>query len=160
MPRRAAGGANLLTQATALLARREHSRVELGRKLMRRLGDGQSPADVEAVLDELQRRGLLSDARFAESLVRMRSPRVGDARLRQELRTRGVPSEVAAAALGGLQGDGGSELARAQAVWLRRFGAVPRTLGERARQARFLQARGFGAEVIRKVLRGLPGDES
>jgi len=159
MPRRAATGASLLTQAIALLARREHSRAELARKLRRRLDEGQDPAEVEAALDELERRGLLSEARFASSLVRTRSPRVGDARLRHELRTRGVPAAVAAAALDTLSTtEGGSETARARAVWSRRFGAAPRSVEERARQARFLQARGFSAEVIRTVLRGLPGE--
>jgi regulatory protein len=159
MPRCSAGGADLLNQATAMLARREHSRAEMARKLLRRLDDGQTPADVEAVLDELQRRGLLSEERFAASLVRTRSPRLGDARLKYELRTRGVPAAVAAAALAGLRGEAGSELARARAVWSRRFGVAPRSTQERARQARFLQARGFGAEVIRMVLRGLPADD-
>jgi regulatory protein len=160
MARRAATGASLLTQAIALLARREHSRTELARKLQRRLDEGQSPTDVETALDELERRGLLSEARFAASLVRARSPRVGDARLRQELRVRGVPAEVATAALASLRkAEGGSEIARARAVWSRRFGAVPRTAEERGRQSRFLQARGFSAEVIRTVLRGLPGED-
>ena len=158
MPRRAATGASLLTQAIALLARREHSRAELARKLLQRLEEGQSPAEVDSTLDELERRGLLSEARFAASLVRTRSPRIGDARLEHELRTRGVPAETAAAALEFLRrAEGGSEIARARAVWTRRFGVLPRSTEERARQSRFLQARGFGAEVIRKILRGLPG---
>jgi regulatory protein len=160
MPRRAATGASLLTQAIALLARREHGRAELARKLLRRLEDHQGPAEVEAVLDELKRRGLLSEKRFAESLVRTRSSRLGDARLRHELRTRGVAAEVAAAVLDTLRrAEGGSEIERARAIWLRRFGSLPHSLEERARQARFLQARGFNAEVIRTVLRGLPGDD-
>lgn len=160
MPRGAATGASLMTQAIALLARREHSRAELARKLLRRLDEGQSPSDVEPVLDELERRGLLSETRFAASLVRNRSPRIGDARLKQELKTRGVPAEVAAAALVSLRkADGGSEVARARAVWAKRFGTAPRSTEERARQSRFLQARGFSGEVIRTVLRGLPGDE-
>lgn len=159
MPRREAAGASLLTQAIALLARREHGRAELARKLMRRLDEGQSPSEVEAALDELARRGLLSEERFAASLVRTRSPRVGDARLKHELRTRGVPAEAAAAALDTLRkADGGSETARARALWSRRFGAPPRSIEERVRQARFLQARGFSSEVIRTVLRGLPGE--
>jgi regulatory protein len=159
MARRTEGGPGLLAQATALLARREHSRAELARKLLRRLGATESPVDVEAALDELQRRGLLSESRFAASLVRTRSPRIGDARLKYELRARGVPSEVAAAALADLRGAGGSELARARDVWSRRFGAVPDSAEERARQARFLQRRGFSADVIRKVLGGLPVDQ-
>ncbi len=112
------------------------------------------------MLDELQRRRLLSDERFAASLVRTRAPRFGEARLKLELKTRGVPTAIAADALGSLHASGtGSELDRARAVWSRRFGKTPQSLAERARQARFLQSRGFSAEVIRKVLRGLPGDD-
>ncbi len=155
-----AGGAGLLARAITLLARREHSRAELARKLMRRLDEGQDRADVDAVLDELQRRRLLSDERFAASLVRTRAPRHGEARLKLELKSRGVPDPIAAAVLGSLHaGGGGSELDRAHAVRSRRFGSAPRSLAERARQARFLQARGFSAEVIGKVLRGLPADD-
>lgn len=159
MPRRAASGASLLTQAVALLARREHSRAELARKLSRRLDAGQDPAEVDAVLDELARRGLLSESRFAASLVRTRSPRVGDARLRQELKTRGVSAEAAAEAFEALRrAEGGSEFERARIVWARRFGVLPQSTDERARQSRFLLARGFSPELIRKLLRGLPGD--
>jgi len=157
---REAGGASLLARAIALLARREHSRAELARKLTRRLDEGQDRADVDAVLDELQRRRLLSDERFAESLVRTRAPRYGEARLKLDLKSRGVPDPIAAESLRSLRaGGGGSELERARAVWSRRFGSAPQSLPERARQARFLQSRGFSAEVIRKVLRGLPGDD-
>ena len=157
---RDAGGVSLLARAIALLARREHSRDELARKLMRRLDEGQDRADVDAVLDELQRRRLLSDERFAASLVRTRAPRYGEARLKLDLKSRGVPAPIAAEVLGRLRaGGGGSELERARAVWSRRFATTPQSLTERARQARFLQSRGFSAEVIRKVLRGLPGDD-
>ena len=159
-PTREAGNTSLLARAISLLARREHSRAELARKLAHRLDDGQDQSDVEAVLDELQRRRLLSDERFAASLVRTRAPRFGEARLKLELKTRGVPAAIAADALGSLHASGtGSELDRARAVWSRRFGKTPQSLAERARQARFLQSRGFSAEVIRKVLRGLPGDD-
>ena len=153
-------GASLLARAVALLARREHSRAELARKLMRRLEDGQDRADVDAVLDDLQRRKLLSDERFAASLIRTRAPRYGAARLKLDLKARGVPAAIAAEALNRFSaGDGGSEFDRARVVWSRRFGAAPQSLAERARQARFLEARGFSSEVIGKVLRGLAGDD-
>jgi regulatory protein len=147
--------ATLLQRAVALLARREHSREELARKLLRRLDDGQDRADVDAVLDELQRRELLSERRFAEIVVRTRSDRYGNSRLAQELKSRGTPAEAAKAALATL---GASELQRAQRVWRRRFGALPTSVGERARQTRFLLSRGFSAEVIRQVLAGRTGD--
>jgi regulatory protein len=152
---------SLRARAIALLARREHSRAELARKLMRRLEEGQDQTDVDAVLDDLQRRRLLSDERFAASLVRTRAPRYGAARLKLDLKARGVPAAIAAEALHQLSaGDGGSEFDRARAVWSRRFGAAPQSLAERSRQTRFLEARGFSSEVIRKVLRGLVGDDA
>ena len=155
------GGSRLLARAVALLARREHSRAELARKLLRRLEEGQDRADVDAVLDDLQRRKLLSDERFAASLVRTRAPRYGAARLKLDLKARGVPAAIAAEALDQLgAGAGGSELDRARAVWSRRFGAAPQSLAERARQSRFLEARGFSSEVIRQVLRGLAVDDA
>ena len=103
---RDAGGTSLLARAIALLARREHSRAELARKLMRRLDEGQDRSDVDAVLDELERRRLLSDERFAKSLVRTRAPRFGEARLKLELKTRGVPAAIAADALESLHAGG------------------------------------------------------
>ena len=148
--------ATLLRRAVALLARREHSREELARKLVRRLEEGQEHADVDAVLDELQRRDLLSERRYAEAIVRTRSDRYGNARLAQDLKARGVPAETARAALASL---GGSELQRAHAVWARRFGALPASLEDRARQTRFLESRGFNADVIRRVLSGFASDE-
>jgi regulatory protein len=155
------GRSRLLARAVALLARREHSRAELARKLMQRLEEGEDRADVDAVLDDLQRRKLLSDERFAASLVRTRGPRYGAARLKLDLKARGVPAAIAAEALDQLGGcAGGSEVDRARAVWSRRFGAAPQSLAERARQARFLEARGFSSEVIRQVLRGLAADDA
>ncbi len=149
--------ASLLKRAVALLARREHSRAELARKLMRRLDEGQDHADVDAVLDELQRRDLLSEERFASSVVRARAARYGDARLKQDLKSRGAAPDAAAAALDAVRG---SELERARAVWARRFGGPPASLQERSRQVRFLEARGFSAAVIRRVLAGRPDDDT
>ncbi len=129
-----------------MLARREHSRAELARKL----ADNATPEDLQAVLDHLEQSGLLSDARFAESFVASRAVRFGSAKLRHSLRARGVADEVIAAAL---FAGAGSETARAREVWRRKFGVSPMDRSDYARQARFLQQRGFSAEVIRKVLK-------
>jgi regulatory protein len=147
----AAATRRLLQRAVALLARREHSRAELARKLQRRLDEGDDPALIDRVLDDLQRRDLLSEQRFAQALVRARGQRYGDARLKADLKARGASPQATADALAAVRG---SELQRAHALWLRRFGAVPATAQERGRQGRFLQARGFSSEVIRKVLAG------
>ena len=103
-------------RALKMLARREHSRAELARKL----ADDATPEDLQAVLDHLERSGLLSDARFAESFVSSRAPRFGSAKLRHALRARGVADEIIAAAL---SAGAGSETARAREVWRRKYGA-------------------------------------
>jgi regulatory protein len=148
-------GPSLEARALRYLARREHSRAELARKLARHAEDTpDAPAaqQVDAVLDALAAAGLLSDRRAAEALVGAKAPRLGQMRLRKLLRERGVPDDEAAAALESVRGD---ELARAQVVWQRRFGAVADDAAGRARQARFLAGRGFVAEVVRRVVRGL-----
>jgi len=127
---------------------REHSREELRRKLLARAEDGD---DVEAVLDRMAETGLQSDERFAESFVRSKGSRMGVERLRRELLDRGVSSEVVAAALEEALLD--DELSRARAVWAKKFGVVPQDRGDWARQARFLQSRGFAVDVIRKLLK-------
>ncbi len=147
---------SLFARAVAILARREHSRAELAAKLRRTLTDEDDPTEIDAVLDRLERDKLLSDERYAGVLTRSRSTRFGDARIRYDLKSSGVKAETAERAVAGLKG---TELERARAVWLRRFGALPQSAEERGKQARFLQARGFSSETIRKVLRGLPGED-
>ena len=146
---------SLFARAVTLLARREHSRAELASKLRRSLTEADDPAEVDQVLDALERDKLLSDERYAGALTRTRSTRFGDARVRFDLKSAGVDAETVDRAVASLKG---TEFERARAIWLRRFGELPRTAQERGRQARFLQARGFSTETIRKVLQGLPGD--
>jgi regulatory protein len=137
---------DLKAKALRLLARREHTRAELAKKLSGEAGRD----EIDAVLDRLQQAGLLSDARFAESLVAARGARFGAARLRHDLKAKGVAEEVIA---GALPQDAEAERVRAREVWRRKFGAAPADRADYARQARFLQQRGFAAEIIRKVLR-------
>jgi len=151
--RRPALQPSLKGRALRLLGQREHSRRELERKLR----DHESePGALQQVLDELQAQGYLSERRVAESLVHRRAGQLGAARLRQELQDKGLARELIEQTLAGLQD---SELQRARAVWARRFGAAPADARERARQARFLQARGFAPEVIRRVLAAAGSDE-
>lgn len=110
-------------------------------------------ARIDALLDELQAAGHLSDERFAEVRVHARAAGQGQARIRRELARHGVelPDALAEALRG-------SELERAQALWLRRFGGGPaQDPRERARQMRFLAARGFSGEVVRRVTAGQGG---
>jgi regulatory protein len=141
----------LRERALRLLAQREHARAELKRKLARHAeAGGYSEDQLDALLDDLVARRLLSDARYAEMRVSVRGRRYGNARLAQELRQTGVNTEAATDALAGA----GDEMARAQAVWTRKFSALPADAGERAKQVRFLMSRGFSGDTIRRVLRG------
>jgi regulatory protein len=139
---------SLKSKALRMLATREHSRAELKRKLSARAEEGD---DVEAVLERMAETGLQSDERFAESYVRSRAARLGTSRLQYELVKRGVTQEVADTALSEVLEE--DELTRARGVWLKKFGQPPADRQEWARQARFLQSRGFSAEIIRKLLR-------
>jgi len=104
--------------------------------------------EVDAVLQWLEDKRFLSVERFAEARVNARSPRFGNLRIRHELAQHGATlSEEANQALVA------SELDRARAVHARRFAGAPSDLKQSARQARFLAARGFSADVIRRVLR-------
>ncbi len=107
------------------------------------------------MLDDFEKRGWLSDARFSEQVVHARQGRYGSLKVAHELREKGVPEAVAEKAVAAMAGD---ELANARAVWQRKFGAQPRSREEWARQARFLQSRGFGFDIIKKVLNGSPDE--
>jgi regulatory protein len=143
---------SLKERALRLLARREHSRTELGRKLSIHATD---PEEVERVLDECEQRGWLSERRVVEQLVHARRSRFGARRIERDLRQKGISEEAVSAALAGLKG---GELDAARSVWRRKFGGKqPRGPADRARQVRFMQGRGFDLEVILKVIKG--GDE-
>ncbi len=143
-----APGLSLKGRALKYLSAREHSRVELLRKLAPHAPD---PAELDKVLDELEVRGWLSAERFVESVVHRKAARFGAARIRGELAQHQLPDEAVRAAVAGLQD---TELERAQALWQRRYGQVASTPAELAKQMRFLAGRGFSGEVIRRVVRG------
>ena len=110
-------------------------------------------AEVAALLDWLEAQGYLSEQRFVESRVHARASRYGNLRIRSELAQHGV--ELDDATERQLRE---TELERARSAWRRRFGELPTDATERARQARFLAARGFASEIIRKVLRSADED--
>jgi regulatory protein len=138
---------SLRARAMRLLARREHSRVELRRKLATVAAEGD---DVEVVLDELAQKGWLSDARYAEQAVRAKARRFGPLKVAHELRAKGIEEETIARAFRCAGEDGAADLPR---VWGARFCAFPNNNRERARQVRFLQGRGFPLDDILKFLR-------
>ncbi len=131
-----------------LLARREHARIELARKLAQR---GFDPDMIAAVLDDLAREGLQSDARYAEALVASAVGRgKGPAHVRMQLRRGGVDAAAAEDALAASDIDWLDLARKARA---RRFGDdAPADYRERSRQARFLHQRGFDSETIHRVL--------
>lgn len=137
---------DLRERALRLLARREHSRAELVRKLGQ---TGFAQHDIEALLDEFEEKKWLSDQRFAESWVADHRVKAGSIKLTYELRQRGVSDSIIEAVLGE-QRD--SEFERAREVWQKKFGVPPDNAAEQARQMRFMQSRGFTTEVIRKTL--------
>jgi regulatory protein len=149
-------GLSLLARAIGYLSRREHSRAELARKLQpHAVNAGEDEAAIEQLLDQLVAKGLLSDERFAASLTHRRGQRYGTARVMMELRQQGVAPEVLANAQSALKD---TELDRAREVWRRKFGEPAESPADRARQLRFLQARGFSSAVCYRVVRG--SDES
>jgi len=137
---------SLRVRALRLLAARERSRAELRRKLA---DDDTDPGELESVLDELQREGLLSEARLAEQLIHAARGRYGSRRVLERLRERGLDGEALERAEQALKVQ---ELESARAVWHKRFGRPPATLQEKAKQARFLAGRGFSNQVIHCVL--------
>jgi regulatory protein len=139
----------LRERAIAHLARREHTRDELGRKLA---SHAESPEELQAILDDLVRRKLISDERYAVSRSESLARKFGGARVVRELRNKGVAPDAVERISGELKA---SELERAREVWRKRFGTPAQSLAERAKQSRFLQARGFSFDVIRRVVRGM-----
>ena len=133
----------LRARALRLLARREHSRRELARKLSPR---AESPDALNGLLDSLESKKQLSDERFAAERARVLSRKFGAARIRQDLKSKGV--------------DGGfvervsaqGELERARTILERKYREPALTREERAKRMRFLQSRGFSSEIIFSLL--------
>lgn len=145
---------SLKARALRYLSAREHSRLEIARKLARHAEEGD---DVEAVINWLEASKFLSEPRFAESLVNRRAARFGNSRILQELHSHKLDESLVSGMKATLAVD---ENERAWLVWDRKFGTVATTPAESAKQMRFLQQRGFsmGAiqAVMRRAVRGLP----
>ncbi len=138
---------SLKGRALRLLSQREHSRAELERKLKKY---EEVPGALAAALDELAAKDFISETRVVQSVLHQRAARMGSLRVRQELQQKGIAPEAIAAAVAGLQE---SELSRARALWLRRFEEPPVDAKTRARQTRFLLARGFSGGTVAKVFK-------
>lgn len=138
---------SLRAKALRYLSIREHSRLELARKLARHAQEGD---DIDALLDSLEAAKLLSQERFSEALVHRRAARFGNSRILSELKSHGIDTGDMAQIRAGLERD---ELARARAVWQRKFGSAPEDATTRAKQMRFLQQRGFSLRTIQALMR-------
>ena len=137
--------AELKARALRFLVRREHSRAELVRKLA---PHAESEAALNAVVDLLLSKRQLSDERFAEERARSLSRKYGAAKIRQDLKARGISEEIVDRASAGL-----NDLERADEILRRKYREPAVTREERAKRARFLQSRGFSMEVIGSLLR-------
>ena len=138
---------SLKGRALRLLSMREHSRLELGRKLARHAQEGD---DIDALLDLLEAANWLSQQRFSEALIHRRAASYGNHRIVAELQSHGVAGD--AEQLASLAQD---ETARACAVWRKKFGSVAQDQQQRAKQMRFLMQRGFSQRAIAVALKGL-----
>jgi regulatory protein len=110
----------------------------------------QEGENLDAVLDELEKRNWLSDARAATLFVDTKRGRFGTQRIAHELRQKGIPENLISDAMPQLKE---TELESAREVWQRKFGVLPQDAKEKAKQVRFLQSRGFSMDVIFKILR-------
>ena len=142
---RAGFGLSLKGRALRLLSGREHSRAELERKLK---VHEETPGQLAQVLDDLQAKDFISEARVVESVINRRAARFGASRIKYELLNKGLGAQAVADAVNRLKA---SELERAREIWRKKFdGPAPDAAG-RAKQMRFLAARGFGGDVIYRV---------
>ncbi|MFM8881020.1 MAG: recombination regulator RecX [Betaproteobacteria bacterium] len=137
----------LIQRGLAALARREYSAAELKRKLAAHAASDEA---LEEALKALKDRGYLSEARFAESLIRRQAARKGTSFIKQSLKQHQLSAELIATVTTDLQA---SEESRARQLWERRFGEVAVDPKERLRQMRFLASRGFSHDVIRRITR-------
>ena len=144
---------SLKARALRYLSAREHSRLELARKLARY---AQESDEVDALLDVLEAAKLLSQTRFSESLVHRRAARFGNNRILSELKSHGIDADAMKDIKAGLVQD---EAARATEVWRRKFGRPAADAAERAKQMRFLMQRGFSHRAIQAAMRAT-GDEN
>lgn len=154
--------------ATKLLSQPAPRPASLSRRKTERMADEFAPApvsgsgqcsdevyeppletDVHALLDDLEKRQMLSDDRYAEMRIRLRAPRYGNTRLQQELAQKGIDRDTIAAVLS----EQPDELSRCRELWLKKFGQAPRDMNEKMKQTRHLASRGFAMRTIQQVIK-------
>lgn len=137
---------SLRQRALDYLAKREYSYLELGKKLKAYADEND---DITELLEDFKAKGWLSDARFTEQIVHARKAKFGSAKIAHELREKGIADHLISEAVEQLKP---SEIDHAYSVWRKKYKSSPQSREEWAKQARFLQSRGFGFDVIKKVL--------
>jgi regulatory protein len=141
---------SLRQRALDYLAKREYSVAELAQKLNTVARQYELDADeIPEILADFQKRNWVSDTRFTEQILHARKSKFGVARIANELKEKGVSDELISEAVQDVKEN---ELANAKAVWRKKYDAAPNSREEWAKQARFLQSRGFGFEIIKKVI--------
>ncbi|HQU99086.1 MAG TPA: recombination regulator RecX [Nitrosomonas sp.] len=144
---------NLETRAMRYLVRREYSRQELAQKLSTNANASDSQ-ELETVLDALEQKGFLSAQRVVEQTAHLRRARYGSQRIIHELKTKGIDAHLIDEIVPTLQA---TENETASTVWQKKFGRLPATREEYAKQMRFMMSRGFSVETVRKIL--TPADD-
>ena len=139
----------LRARALRLLARREHTRQELENRLSLHAG---SSAELQGLISGLKQKNQRSEERFAEGRARQLARKYGAARIRQDLKAKGVSDEL----ISRVTSDG--ELERARAILERKYRQPAATREERAKRMRFLQSRGFSSDIIFKLLSSRSAD--
>ena len=141
---------SLRQRALDYLAKREYSVAELAQKLNTVARQYELNADeIPEILADFKKRNWVSDTRFTEQILHARKSKFGSARIANELREKGVSDELISEAVQDVKEN---ELANAKAVWCKKYDSPPASREEWAKQARFLQSRGFGFEIIKKVI--------
>jgi regulatory protein len=133
---------------------REHSRLELERKLQPHADSAEA---LSQVLDTLEAKKYIQPERVAESWVHRRAAKWGNQRLQHELEAKGLDLDTIDAAL---QSAAVSEQERAQQVWQKKYGQVATDRAEQAQQMRFLLGRGFAPDVVRRVVQPTRADRA
>lgn len=144
---------SLRQRALEYLGKREYSAIELGQKLKHYAEESD---DIPALLADFKTRGWLSDARFTEQLINARKVKFGSNKVAHELREKGIADDLIIDAVSAMQE---TELERATEVWRKKFNQVATDRNEWAKQARFLQSRGFSFDTIKKVLSKQDNDD-
>lgn len=147
---------SLRQRALEYLGKREYSYKELGQKLKSYLDENEDADSITAILDDFKARGWLNDARFTEQMVHARRAKFGSSKIVHELREKGVESTLIEGAIEQLKE---TELASAKEIWQKKYKNAPANRDEWAKQARFLQSRGFSFDTIKKVLNTQTDDD-